>query len=1037
MFQKFLLAPVALLLLATNYLVTNESLLTSVFWESVHPGQEISLPLPELGKSVERDLTGEDAHAYRFAADEGEFLRILIEQADANASATLLSEGGARLAVAQDIGNRKGEIPFLAPFKGGYILELRLTRKAANSGHYVLKLVEQRQAEPEDRLLASKWLVQEAARLRGARRFEDAISMETRAVVILEKERGPEHVDFAGALEELAGTYYASGDYQKAESTLKQVIAIREKQPEAQAPALAFSLNALALTYQGSGDYAQAEPLFERALNIRVKIHGPDHLNVADVLNNFATNCRNKGDYEQAESLYRRALEIRQKSLKADDGRVAQSLNNLAALYFDKGDYLKAERLYQQVLNLREMGPEPEGRATALALSNLATSYQELGETLMAAPLYDRAIAIYEKLNDLDNTELARALNNRAIMTLLNGDLEKAEPMYRRALEVRQKVLGPQHPDVAKSLDSFAVYYDLKGDLPQAIQMRTRSLNIRERNLEAVIVTGSEEQKNAYLSQPALADEFNIALTLQAQSAPKDADAARMGMNLVLQRKGRTLDAMVNSIGTLRRNLDPEGRALMDRLSAVNTRLATLTLNSRGEIGSSKNQKEVEVLESERRRLESEIGARSTAFRSKLQTATIEAVQPLIPDDAALIEFAIYQPFDRLAKVRSARYGRPRYVAYVLRSTGTPLFVEIGETSQIDRGINAFRAALQDANRSDVTKISRNLGQLIFGPIQPLLGDPDRPRQLLISPDGLLNLLPFGALMDERNQYLIRQYAISYLSNGRDLLRLRLQLAPKSPALIMADPAFGLMPKSSPGDGNKKTNGGKEESNITNLFLVPLPYTAKEAQRIKDLLPQAELVTKEAATKTFVTQVSAPSILHIATHGFFFTDEPSQARNNNLATLRGVQWAAKIKQPLLRSGLAFAGFNQHRADGDNGLLTALEAAGLDLWGTKLVVLSACETGLGEVKNSEGVYGLRRALVLAGAETQVMSLWRVSDYATQDLMTSYYSKMIKGLGRGEALRQVQLEMLQKKGRDHPYYWAGFILSGEWASLDGKR
>ena len=140
---------------------------------------------------------------------------------------------------------------------------------------------------------------------------------------------------------------------------------------------------------------------------------------------------------------------------------------------------------------------------------------------------------------------------------------------------------------------------------------------------------------------------------------------------------------------------------------------------------------------------------------------------------------------------------------------------------------------------------------------------------------------------------------------------------------------------------------------------------------------------------------------------------------------------------MLRSGLALAGANLHKGDDDDGILTALEAAGLNLWGTKLVTLSACDTGIGEVKNGEGVYGLRRAFVLAGTETLVMSMWPVSDYVTREMMTAYYKGLKQGQGRGEAMRQVQLSMLKSKDRAHPFYWASFIQSGEWANLDGKR
>lgn len=141
----------------------------------------------------------------------------------------------------------------------------------------------------------------------------------------------------------------------------------------------------------------------------------------------------------------------------------------------------------------------------------------------------------------------------------------------------------------------------------------------------------------------------------------------------------------------------------------------------------------------------------------------------------------------------------------------------------------------------------------------------------------------------------------------------------------------------------------------------------------------------------------------------------------------------KIENPLLRSGLALAGANRRQSGEEDGILTALEASGLDLWGTKLVVLSACETGIGEVKTGEGVYGLRRALVMAGAETQVMSLWKVDDEATKNLMVGYYKRLLAGEGRSEALRQVQLAMLKSPATAHPFYWASFIASGDWRPL----
>jgi len=207
---------------------------------------------------------------------------------------------------------------------------------------------------------------------------------------------------------------------------------------------------------------------------------------------------------------------------------------------------------------------------------------------------------------------------------------------------------------------------------------------------------------------------------------------------------------------------------------------------------------------------------------------------------------------------------------------------------------------------------------------------------------------------------------------------------------------------------------------VSAVYFAPLAATADEARAIKRLFPEATLFTGQRATKAALLRVEAPRMLHIASHGFFVQDT-----------------RVNVENPLLRSGLALAGANLTRDSHRDGILTALEASGLNLWGTKLVTLSACDTGVGEVRNGEGVYGLRRAFVLAGAETVVMSLWPVSDAVARETMVAYYTGLRAGLGRADALRQAKLALMNRPSRQHPFYWAAFIQSGEWANLDGKR
>jgi CHAT domain-containing protein len=329
----------------------------------------------------------------------------------------------------------------------------------------------------------------------------------------------------------------------------------------------------------------------------------------------------------------------------------------------------------------------------------------------------------------------------------------------------------------------------------------------------------------------------------------------------------------------------------------------------------------------------------------------------------------------------------------------------------------------------------RELDRLVFAPVRALLGD---ARNVLLAPDGALNLVPFGALADEAGRYLVSRYLFVYLTSGRDLLRLQQRVESRERPLIVANPRFGGA--SRPGGGSPRT--GEDPAPAVRRRFIPLPATLSEARAIGVMLPGASMLTGKDATETALKGVHGPAILHVATHGFFRDGggAPAGGAPEGSGQPDGAERRAKdtgaweqIADPLLRAGLALAGANEPAPAGDDGILTAMEAAGLDLWGTKLVVLSACDTGVGEASNGDGVYGLRRALVIAGSGSQVISLWSVTDAETRDLMVAFYRALRAGRGPAEALRQAQLRLLGRGGTSHPFFWASFIASGEWRAI----
>jgi CHAT domain-containing protein len=372
---------------------------------------------------------------------------------------------------------------------------------------------------------------------------------------------------------------------------------------------------------------------------------------------------------------------------------------------------------------------------------------------------------------------------------------------------------------------------------------------------------------------------------------------------------------------------------------------------------------------------------------------------------------------------------------------------------------NARRVARSEHGSAANDDIGDNEGRALraalFDPLLPAIGNRN---QLLFAPDGDLTRLPFEALPTDDGRRLIDDYQISYLGVGRDVLRFGAASSGQpAAALVAADPDFDLSGGQAHAQATSETAGVAHNAHRVSREihtgdlerLGRLPGTRVEGERIARMLGVKPLLGEEAL-EARIKACRSPRILHLATHGFFLA---GQRRDPN-QELRGLgllggqagdgfgqmseapsgrMSGPGMENPLLRSGVLLAGFKTWLkggslpAEAEDGLLTAEDVSGLDLLATELVVLSACETGLGEVRTGEGVFGLRRAFVLAGAKTLVMSLWKVPDEQTRELMEDFYRRILAGEPRAEALRQAQLEM--KKKYPDPFYWGAFICQGD--------
>jgi CHAT domain-containing protein/Tfp pilus assembly protein PilF len=932
---------------------------------------------------------------------------------------------------------------------------------------------------------ASQQAVEEAKRLQAEveqlyaqGKYTEALPIAERVLALREKAFGAEHTDVATALNDLGVLYCEKGDFGRAEPLLLRAKAVREKALEPHHADVAESLNNLAEFYRAKGEYGRAEPLYQRALAIREKALGLGHPLVLQSLNNLATVYLAKGDYERTEPLLLRAVTAGEKALGQNHPLVSLTHHNLASMYEAKGDYGRAEPLYQHALAIRErvMGPEHPGvaqslnslaalhvakgdygraeplllRALAISekvlgpghpdiaqfLNNLAELYRGKGDYSRAEPLYQRALAISEKALGLEHPDVAHSLNNLASVYWAQGDFGRAEPLYQRALAIREKAFGPEHLAVATTLHNLATLYAAQGRLGEAMNADRRGADIRDRNAAAVLVTGSEEQKRLYMAT--LTGETYRSVSLHAQLAPDDPAAARLALTVLLRRKGRVLDAMADSLAALRRTLAPADRALLDQLASVYTQLATQVSRGPGKVALEQYRANLAALEQERGKLEAELGQRSAAFRAQQRPVALADVQAALPEGAALVEIALYKPFNPRIARPVDRWGAPRYVAYVLRRKGEPVFADLGDAAALDAAVAKLRLALGDPILThDPKPAARALDALLMQPVRKLLVD---ARWVFVSPDGPLSLVPFGALVDEQGHYLVERYLFSTLTSGRDLLRFQAErVAWRQAPLVLAAPSFDDISAPAAPAAPGATHRGVRSIEM-GMKVAPLGNTREEAHAIARLFPDAQVLLGAQATEGAIKAAHAPRLLHLATHGFFLSERPLPdallGGPGGEPTPAERAAIAQRENPLLRSGIALAGFNQRQSGTDDGVLTALEAAGLDLSGTQLVVLSACESGLGQAVMGEGVVGLRRTLSMAGAETQVMSLWKVDTGRTRELMIAYYQRLEAGVGRSEAMRDVQLAMLADPATVHPNLWASFVVSGDFRTLEGQ-
>ena len=871
---------------------------------------------------------------------------------------------------------------------------------------------------------------------------------------------GDNHEDTAQAYNNLGLALQHLGDLDRALDAYERAVAIRRV---SKTPVLPRNLANLGALRFARGELRQARALLEEALALLERVPAEqrdrDHtLTLAGVSNNLGVVEQALGDRVAAKRRLERSLALRHEALGPEHPQTAQGLANLGAFLQSGGDKKGAKPFFERALTLYEKALGREHPDTATALDNLASVLLELGELELATRHHQSALEIRERVLGKDHPDTGLSLNNLAFARQKKGELGDAKRLFERALAIADKRLGALHPDTARTLNNLGLVTMALGDTKASLGHLSRAADIEDRLFANALLGGTEQQKASF----ALTIDSTTHAWVSLGLGSKDPRALELAFETVVRRKGRVLEAAADQLGLLRRTLDTRDRELLDTLADTRRRLATLTLNPPSGLPIDAVLALVDESARDSERLESELAKKSESFARARRPVELRDLMKARRPGTAILELFVHHPYDH----RRGEFGVPHYAAFLLSDRGL-MAADLGPVEALERQASELRreiAARKSATRvramASLTKVKRLGAALHAAVLGPLASHLDGARELVVSADGELTQVPFEALVTPEGKWLVETLGVSYLTSSRFLLAQANPPSRSGPVVIggvdyesasSAAPDPVTTPTAKPPMTAATTASSRGA--LSELSWKYLPGTLDEVRGLTalPLMSAAQKLEGAAAHEAALRTLRGPRILHIATHGFFLPDLPSPAPElAGSAPRTETRFQRPLNEsPLLRSGLALAGANrrgpasretsgggegQHDPQ-DDGVLTALEASALDLQGTELVVLSACETGVGDVARGDGVVGLARALVLAGSRTQVMSLWQVDDEATRVMMVDFYQRLARGEGRAEAMRNARLSMLRGEldgaggPYDHPFYWAAFLVHGE--------
>jgi len=831
----------------------------------------------------------------------------------------------------------------------------------------------------------------------GIRRYEKAEQRFLSAKSLLEKRGLTGEVVYLRTLSNLGLVYLTQGRTLEAEKLISRSLQMSEQAMGKTSAAYVANINNFAKLHQTIGKYNESEKEFNEALLQSEKVFGEGKAK-GILLNNKAMLFLTVGRYQEAASLMNGAIAASSVAPKKFFG--GQSFDNrkfqinLAFIQQISGDYANAETSFLAIENAFS-AKEKNTPEYAGVLNQLGILYIQMGKMDKVETILKGSMEIYKKRYTEQNIYYAKVANDLGNFYRVNARYAEAETQLTKALQIRETLLGVNHPQYVRSLEDVAILYwkSNKPDKAYAAykQVMEKSLDFINRYFPPM----SEAEKASYweINSPRFQRFYNFALESNFSNPQITTDFFNYHIGtkaLLLSSTNRIKEGILKS----------NDKVLVgdyEQWQSNKESLVKLYAYSKAKLKAQNI--DLDKLERETNDLEKKISERSSLFLSGFSKQNIEFkdLQQFLGEGEVIVDIV------RVRGFQQDFTEDVKYVAFIVKKgMKSPALVLLDNGTQLEgRSMEFYKRAIQNRIPDELSY------NQFWSKIESQISG---SKIIYFSPDGAFNKLNINTLKNPSGEYIISKYDVVLLGNSKDLARIKSKKGEgkMANAFLLGFPDYG---------SDKFTS---------------LPGTKKEIEAISKILTASGYkVTQhlaKTATEENIKNASGQGLVHIATHGFFSPEKDSRD-----GSVFGIHAENASNNPLLRSGLIMAGASGADPENDadlvseeNGVLTAYEAMNLNLSGTSLVILSACETGLGEVKSGEGVYGLQRAFQVAGAETLIMSLWKVDDEATQLLMTNFYTNWIKSGNKQSAFKQAQLQLMTKF--PEPYFWGAFVMVG---------